>query len=75
MAKVPVTLLKPLNGAPIGSRAEYDERDVKRLEALGAVRRVKADKAPKNKMEQPPLNKSEAPAKAPEKADEKKPEA
>ena len=58
MAKVTVILTKPLNGAAVGSRAEYEERDAARLEKLGAVRRVKAEKAPKNKMQQPPENKS-----------------
>lgn len=53
-----VTLLKPLNGGAVGSEAEYSEADCKRLEALGAVARFKAEKAPKNKMEPEPKNKS-----------------
>lgn len=47
--KVKVELLRPLNGLSIGSVTEYDEADVKRLEARGAVRRVKQAKAPENK--------------------------
>lgn len=58
MAKITVRLLKPLNGAEIGSTAEYDERDVGRLEGLGAVERMKKARPPKNKAEQPPANKS-----------------
>lgn len=59
---VKVKLLKPLNGAEIGSTAEYSEADAKRLEALGAVERVstqaKAKAAPKNKAKAAPKNKS-----------------
>lgn len=53
--KVKVTLLKPLNGAEVGSEAEYSEADAKMLEAKGAVK-MKA--APKNKMADAPENKS-----------------
>lgn len=60
MAKVKVRLLKPLNGAEIGSEAEYSQQDVQRLVSLGAVEiiKIKAEKPPRNKMEKPPLNKS-----------------
>lgn len=53
--KVKVTLLRPLNGAEIGSEAEYSEADVKRLEGRGAVQR----KSPKNKIADASKNKSD----------------
>lgn len=72
MAKLKVRLLKPLNGRLIGSEAEYDEKDAKRLTGLGAVELVhparatkakpamksKAAPVPANKMETAPINKS-----------------
>ena len=72
MAKVKVRLLKPLNGREIGSEAEYDQKDVNRLVALGGVELIdaapsakakpakkgKAAAVPLNKMEPAPLNKS-----------------
>jgi hypothetical protein len=70
MAKVMVRLLKPLNGAEIGSEVEYSEADLARLERLGAVERIgevsaakpkgKAAAKPKNKMEPAPANKGGA---------------
>ena len=50
-----VILLKPLNGAEIGSEAEYSDADFARLEKLGAV---KAKPRAKNKAKSPPKNKS-----------------
>ena len=47
--KIKVKLLKPLNGAEVGTNAEYDEADVKRLESLGAVERVKSEPKHDNK--------------------------
>jgi hypothetical protein len=38
MATVKVKLLRPLNGEDIGTEAEYDQADAKRLEASGAVK-------------------------------------
>lgn len=72
MAKLKVRLLKPLNGYEIGSEAEYDEKDAKRLIGLGAVelvhsaratkakpvKKAKASPVPANKMEAAALNKS-----------------
>lgn len=37
MTKVKVKLLRPLNGAEIGSEAEYDQADATRLASSGAV--------------------------------------
>lgn len=54
--KVKVTLLKPLNGAKVGSNAEYSQADAKMLESKGAV---KMQGAPKNKMADAPANKSD----------------
>jgi hypothetical protein len=71
MAKVKVRLLKPLNGAEIGSEAEYNQQDVDRLVKLGAVEivsakaKAKAAPRPKNKMEKPPKNKADDSDKAP----------
>lgn len=61
MAKVKVRLLKPLNGREIGSEVEYDRAHIKRLVGLGAVEviKTKAARAPRNKMEKPPLNKAD----------------
>lgn len=63
MAKVKVILLKPLDGAAIGSEAEYDQVDFDRLVERGAVKAAakpqnKAAKKPKNKKAPPPANKS-----------------
>lgn len=60
MAKVNVKLLRPLNGAAIGSTAEYDEADAARLAGLGAVEIVETKKAPApaNKKAPAPSNKS-----------------
>lgn len=58
--KVKVELLRPLNGKAVGSIAEYDEADAKRLEARGAVRRVKQAKAPENKVAPAHENKGKA---------------
>lgn len=69
MAKVKVRLLKPLNGAEIGSEAEYNQQDVDRLVKLGAVEivkgKAKAAPRPQNKMEKPPKNKADGSDKAP----------
>lgn len=69
MAKVKVRLLKPLNGAEIGSEAEYNQQDVDRLVKLGAVEivsaKAKAAPRPQNKMEKPPQNKADGSDKAP----------
>jgi hypothetical protein len=75
MAKVKVRLLKPLNGAEIGSEAEYNRQDVDRLVKLGAVEIIKAKAArpPSNKMEKPPKNKAEGSGKIPPIGGEKKP--
>lgn len=75
MAKVKVRLLKPLNGAEIGSEAEYNQQDVQRLVSLGAVEIIKAKAAerPSNKMEKPPQNKGEASGQTPPVGGEKKP--
>lgn len=60
MAKVKVRLLKPLNGREIGSEAEYDKSQIKRLVGLGAVEviKIKAERPAQNKMDEPPLNKA-----------------
>lgn len=42
--KIKCTLLKPLNGAPIGSDAEYSPTDFQILKAKGAVK-AKAEKS------------------------------
>ena len=47
MNKVLVELLRPLNGAAIGSQALYAEADAARLERKGAVRRVVSPPAEK----------------------------
>lgn len=75
MAKVKVRLLKPLNGAEIGSEAEYSRQDVQRLVSLGAVEiiKAKAAKPPSNKMEKPPQNKGQDFGKNPSEGGEKKP--
>ena len=57
--KIKAILLKPLNGAEIGSEAEYDKADFDRLAARGAVKRAEA---PKNKRAPEPMNKSAAKA-------------
>jgi hypothetical protein len=54
MSDVKVKLLKPLDGQPIGTETSYPAADVKRLEGLGAVKRLpqpnnKKAAAPKNK--------------------------
>lgn len=46
---IKVELLKPLNGATIGSEAEFNEADAKQLEAKGAVKIVKAERKPEPK--------------------------
>ncbi len=61
MADVKVKLLRPLNGAEVGSTATYSEADAKRLASYGAVEIVggtKSETAPANKMEAAPANKS-----------------
>ena len=55
--KIKAILLKPLNGAAIGSEAEYYKADFDRLVERGAV---KAAEAPKNKAADAPANKSAA---------------
>lgn len=52
--KVKATLLRPLNGAEVGSEAEYDRADFNRLESYGAV---KAATGYKNKSAPAPENK------------------
>ena len=53
--KIKAELLKPLNGAEIGSTAEYSPADFKMLEAKGAVKEAAA---PKNKSANAPKNKA-----------------
>lgn len=55
--KIKAVLLKPLNGAKIGSEAEYSAADFKRLEARGAVKKIEP---PKNKKAPAPKNKAKA---------------
>ena len=58
--KIKAILLKPLNGAEIGSVAHYSNADFNRLVAKGAV---KAAEAPKNKEADAPENKAAPKAK------------
>ena len=63
MAKIKAILLKPLNGAEIGSEAEFEKADFERLVERNAVKRApapanKAAKKPKNKKAPTPKNKS-----------------
>ena len=62
MQKVNAILLKPLDGARIGSEAEFDQVDFDRLVERGAVKAAgpleKAAKKPKNKAAKKPENKS-----------------
>lgn len=52
---VKVTLLKPLDGMPIGAEAEFNEQDAAQLEAMHAVKRAEE---PKNKKLPAPKNKA-----------------
>ena len=65
MTQVKVKLLRPLNGAEVGSEAEYDKADADRLASTGAVKILGGGKAaeasPVTKMEAPLLNKAAAP--------------
>lgn len=68
MAKIKAILLKPLNGEPIGSEAEFEKADFDRLVDRGAVKaapaktaptpRKKAAQKPRNKAAPKPKNKS-----------------
>lgn len=63
MAKVKAVLLKPLNGAKIGSEAEFEQVDFDRLVERNAVKKApapknKSAKKPKNKAAAKPKNKS-----------------
>lgn len=64
MAKIKAILLKPLNGEPIGSEAEFDKVDFDRLKAQNAVKaatkkpKKKAARKPRNKAAPKPQNKS-----------------
>lgn len=53
--KIKAILLKPLNGAEIGSEAHYLQADFDALKAKGAVKEAKA---PQNKEAPPVQNKS-----------------
>lgn len=57
-----VKLLRPLDGMPIGSVAEYPDDDAKRLEQAGVVSFLteKAAPEPMNKMAPEPENKAAA---------------
>lgn len=61
---VQATLLKPLDGQPIGATIELSQLDFDRLKAKGAVAAVKgkaepkSEPAPANKMAKAPANKS-----------------
>ena len=57
---IKAVLLKPLNGAEIGSEAEYSAADFSQLEGMGAVKRADA---PKNKMQPSPVNKAKTASK------------
>ncbi len=58
--KIKAILTKPLNGAEIGSEAEYSKADFDRLKARGAVKEAEA---PKNKEADKPENKAAPKAK------------
>ena len=63
MAKIKAILLKPLNGAEIGSEVEIDKVDFDRLVERNAVEEAsssnaKAAKKPKNKAASKPKNKA-----------------
>lgn len=68
MAKIKAILLKPLNGHPIGSEAEFETADFDRLKSRNAVKtapanssskpKTKAAPKPKNKAAPKPANKS-----------------
>jgi hypothetical protein len=60
VADVKVKLLRPLNGADVGTTATYSEADAKRLASTGAVEiiQAKAEAAPQNKMEAALANKA-----------------
>lgn len=47
--KIKAELLRPLNGAKIGSHAEYSKADFERLKARGAVKEVPAKTESKRK--------------------------
>lgn len=55
-----VKLLRPLDGQPVGSVAEYPDDDAKRLEATGVVSFLDEKSAPEplNKKAPEPVNKS-----------------
>lgn len=55
-----VKLLRPLDGLPIGTVAEYPDEDAKRLEGTGVVafHNEKAAPEPLNKMAPAPVNKA-----------------
>lgn len=64
MKKIKAVLLKPLDGAEIGSEREFDEVDFDRLVSRGAVKAAtkpenKAAPKPRNKAAKKPKNKSE----------------
>lgn len=56
---VEVKLIRPLDGKPEGSIAEYPEADAKRLQARGLLKIVGKKAAPENKMEPAPENKAD----------------
>ncbi|MBX7459549.1 hypothetical protein [Qipengyuania huizhouensis] len=63
MAKIKAILLKPLNGAEIGSTADFDKVDFDRLVERKAVKKAPASNAkaaekPKNKKAKTPQNKA-----------------
>ena len=62
--KIKAILLKPLNGAEVGSDAEYSKADFDRLKSKGAVKEAPA---PKNKAADEPENKA-APKKSKKKS-------
>lgn len=61
MEAIKVKLLRPLDGLPIGSEAEYPADDAKRLEANGVVSFVGKKAAPpvENKKAPEPENKAD----------------
>lgn len=56
---VEVKLIRPLDGKPEGSIAEYPEADAKRLQARGLLKIIGKAPAPKTKDAAPPENKAE----------------
>lgn len=64
MPKIKAILLKPVNGQPIGSPAEFEKADFERLKSRNAVKAAPASSASKPKTKAAPKPKNKAAPKA-----------